>query len=98
MEENAPKKISATFLVAPPYDSDGRQAIVEFVLPPSLEKLNQQGGEIFLYHSKDDPIVRFAQLAKYQSALPRARSTVFEDRGHSLGEEFPEIVEAIRTL
>ena len=41
-------------------------------------------------------MVQFAQLAKYQRALPKAHITVFEDRQHFMGEAFPEIAEAIR--
>jgi predicted alpha/beta hydrolase family esterase len=97
-EENFPKKIRATFLAAAPFNKDGDRAIVEFDLPASLEKLKEQGGEIFLYHSKDDPVVQFSELAKYQQALPEAHVTVFEEKQHLNQEQFPEIVEAIKSL
>jgi predicted alpha/beta hydrolase family esterase len=97
-EEKFPRKIKATFLVSPPYDTDGERKVVEFVLPPSLALLENQGGEIFLYHSKDDEVVPFVELAKYQRALPKAHVTVFDDRGHINQESFPEIVEDIKNL
>ncbi len=97
-EEQFPRKIKATFLVSPPYDTDGERKVVEFVLPPSLELLANQGGEIFLYHSKDDEIVPFAELAKYRRALPKAHVRIFDDRGHINQESFPEIIEDIKNL
>ncbi|MFH1178481.1 MAG: alpha/beta hydrolase [bacterium] len=97
-EEQFPKKILATFLVAGPYDSDGERQMVEFILPDSLSLLEEQGGKMFLYHSKDDPVVAFSELAKYQKALPNAKSNVFEDRKHFNQESFPEIIADIQNI
>ncbi len=98
-EETIPKKILATFLIAAPYDKkDIKEALGDFVLPEALEKLEAQAGKVFLYHSKDDPIVPFVNLQKYQKTLPEAHVRIFEDRGHFNVEEFPEIVEDIKTV
>ncbi len=101
-EENFPKKIRGTFLVAPPFDEGGSgewaRKMAEFALPSSLEKFQKQGGEIFLYHSKDDHIVNFSESAKYQSELPSAHFKGFEDRQHFNVMEFPEIVADIKRL
>jgi predicted alpha/beta hydrolase family esterase len=97
-EERFPKKIAGTFLVSGPYDKDGERPIVEFVLPSSLTLLEEQGGKIFLYHSQDDPVVQFSELAKYQAALPHSHVTVLEDRRHVNQESFPEIVADIKSL
>ncbi|MFA6278743.1 MAG: alpha/beta hydrolase [Candidatus Paceibacterota bacterium] len=97
-EEQFPKKILATFIVAGPYDSDGDRPMVEFILPDSLALFEKQGGTIFLYHSKDDPVVAFSELAKYQKALPSAKVNVFEDRKHFNQESFPEIVTSIKSI
>ncbi len=92
-ENDMPNKISATLLVAPPFDdADSEYSIADFDLPESLDKLAKQGGRIVIYHSKDDPVVPFKDLAKYQKALPSAEAKVFEDRGHFNQEEFPEIL------
>lgn len=97
-EEQFPKKILATFLVSGPYDSDGNRPMVEFTLPHSLALLEEQGGIISLYHSKDDPVVAFSELAKYQKALPSAKITVFDGRKHFNQESFPEIVADIQSI
>lgn len=97
-EETFPNKISATFLVAGPYDQDGDRPIVEFVLPSTLADLEMQGGKIFLYHSTDDPIVNFTELAKYHAALPNATTRTFTDRGHFNQEQFPELIVDIKSF
>lgn len=97
-EERFPKKIRATFIIAAPYDKDSNRDVVEFVLPQSLALLQDQGGEVYLYHSKDDQVVAFSELEKYTKELPSAHTRIFEDRGHFLQEELPEIVEDIQSL
>jgi len=96
-EETFPKSIKATFLIAPPYNKDEDRDLVEFTLPESLAKLENQGGKIFIYHSKDDPIVSFGELEKYEKNLPSANIKTFEDRGHFIQETFPEIIEDIKS-
>ena len=96
--ESVPLKIRATFLIAAPHDTDGERALVEFDSPEDLTQLQAQGGEIFMYHSTDDPIVAFSEFEKFQAALPDARFRSFTDRGHFLQEEFPELVTDIKNL
>ncbi len=96
-EETITKKIRATILVAAPYNR-GAEPMADFLLPESLEKMEQQAGDIFLYHSKNDPIVPFQHLEEYQRALPRAHALPFENQGHFIEEIFPEMTEGIRKL
>ncbi|MDE1924871.1 MAG: alpha/beta hydrolase [Patescibacteria group bacterium] len=97
-----PKRIRATFVVAAPYDeaehSEFAKHLYDFAPPKNLERLVKQGGKIFLYQSKDDPVVSFSELAKYQEALPNAIVRVFEDREHFNQKSFPELVEDIKSL
>ena len=97
-EEQFPKSISETLIVASPFDSDGQDPIHEFILPSSFERLTKQAGKIFLYYSKDDPVVAFSELAKYQKALPHATARVFDDRKHFNQESFPELVADIKSI
>lgn len=97
-EKRLPISILGTFLVAAPYNLDGDHNLVDFAAPDSLELLAEQGGEIFLYHSTDDPVVEFSELAKYQAALPNAQARIFDDRQHFNQEDFPELVSDIRSL
>ncbi len=98
-ENNWPKRIRATILVAAPFDSVSTvESLNDFPLPPTLETLDRQGGEISIIHSKDDPIVPFSETEKYRRALPRANVLAFEDRKHFNEEHFPELVELIASL
>lgn len=97
-ENGFTKKIIATLLVAAPFEAINENNLIQFVLPASLQKFQQEGGKIFLYHSKDDRVVNFTELAKYQAALPNATARVFDDRGHFNQEEFPELVADIKAL
>ena len=98
-ENDFPVPIGATIVVAGAYSTDMDDMAAEFAAPASLALLEKQGGRIFLYHSTDDPIVPFAELAKYQAALPRATARIFNDHGHFFGREtFPELVADIKSL
>lgn len=98
-ENKFPKKIKGVFLVAAPHDDKGRDySLADFVLPKNLKRLEKQGGEIFLYHSKDDPLVPFADFRKYAKSLPRAHAAIFKNRGHFRHIQFPELVEDIKGL
>jgi predicted alpha/beta hydrolase family esterase len=107
-----PKRIKATFLVAAPFDSEQviknseilEKKIPFFAVPDDLARFSAQSPHIFLYHSKDDPIVPFSELAKFQKRLisekgtadPAVTTRIFDDRQHFNQEHFPELVQDIR--
>lgn len=82
----------ALHLVAAPYEKCGT-----FELPKDLSKLSKNVSNVHLWHSKDDPVVPFRELAKYRAAMPAAVAHVFEDRLHFNGERFDELETVIRT-
>ena len=92
-------KIKAAILISAPFDDEGsEEKLASFALAGSMEKFSQQVGQIYLLQSKDDPVVDFAQVEKYQKALPGAKTIIFADRGHFNTETFPEIVELIKGI
>ena len=97
-ENNFPKKIKASLLVAPVYSEDDGRPLVEFALPSSLKNFEKQAGEIFIYHSKDDSVVDFKELSKYLKALPNAKARIFDNHGHFGQENFSEILKDIKEL
>ncbi len=97
-ENQFPKKIKAVFLLAACFDDLPEEPLLDFSLPQSLEKIESQTGKIILYHSKDDDVVPFAHLAKFQQALPSAAVRIFEDRGHFNQLELPELTQDIKAL
>jgi len=97
-ENDCPKKIRATFLVAAPFNTKNEHSLVDFVLLNDLSKFEKQGGVIWIYHSTDDSVVPYSNAESYMKALPLAHLRGFEDRGHFNFESFPEIVEDIQGL
>ena len=94
-----PKKIEAVFLVAACFgDNLPEYKAVDFHISNDINKLSIQARNIFLYHSKDDPVVPFADLIKFKEKLPIAQIRIFDDGGHFIQEEFPELVEDILNL
>ena len=97
-ENDYPKKIKATFLVAAPYNTENEHPLVDFIISKDLSRFAKQGGEIFIYQSKDDEVVPFSNVLNYQVALPKVHIKIFENKQHFNQNEFPEIVEDIKSL
>jgi hypothetical protein len=98
-ENKIGKRILATILVSPPFDdADSDYSLADFTLGKDLSMLKDQSEKLVIFFSKDDPVVPFRDLSKYQDALPQAEVRIFEDRGHFNQEEFPEIIEEIRSV
>jgi predicted alpha/beta hydrolase family esterase len=62
----------------------------------SAKDLTKSAHEIHLFHSKDDPVVPFTELAKFQADLPAAAIHLFESRGHFNDATFPELLEILK--
>lgn len=92
-EHTFPRRIGALLLVAAPHNHTGECG--DFTLPVSLAGAAAQVKRVFLFHSADDDIVPFTELAMYQHEFPNARATTFTDRGHFNQPEFPELVRCI---
>ena len=91
-----PKKVEGVFLVAAAFDKDTYgYPLASFTLPKVLEMPTKN---IFLYQSKDDPVVPFSAMENLKKAFPSATAVVFEDRKHINTETFPELAEDIRSL
>jgi hypothetical protein len=86
-----PVKISQLHLVAGCFGEG------DFTLSNSLENIEKQCEDIFIYHSRDDDVVDFSDAEKFKEALPSAELVAFDDKGHFFAqEEFPELVERIK--
>ena len=98
-EERIAGKIKGLFLIAAPYDSaDFEDSLADFVVPGNLENTAKQVEQIFIYHSKDDPVVPLVDADKYKKALPKAEINILDGRQHFNQPEFPELVEKIKGL
>lgn len=99
-ENKLNKKLSGVFLVSACFDdSDSSYSLADFVInPDKLSQLDQCTDNLFLYHSKDDEVVKYSDFEKYLKHLPSAKGRTFTDRGHFNVENFPEIIEDIKSI
>lgn len=67
----------------------------DFVVESAVN-IHQNAEEVHIFHSKDDPVVPFTELAKFQADIPSATAHVFSDRGHFNDETFPELLELLQ--
>ena len=81
-------------LVAGGYDGDV-EGYGSFAVK-SAKSLEKSAEEIHLFHSRDDFVVPFTELAKFEEDLPTAKIHKFDDRNHFLDENFPELIEILR--
>ncbi|NCU39062.1 hypothetical protein EOL96_08590 [Candidatus Saccharibacteria bacterium] len=89
------KPVQRLILVSAAYNDVAGEEIGEFGVGSAVD-LPQSAKEIHLFHSEDDPVVPFSELAKFQNDLPYAIAHVFSDRGHFIDETFPEIAQLIK--
>ncbi len=104
-EHTVPFKVAAVFLVAAPFRGDtftvdgATEDGGDFSFDPqNLPNLAAQADQIFIYHSKDDPIVPFQHAEWFHEAFPTAELCTFEDKGHFIDPEFPEIATKIKDI
>lgn len=87
-------------MVAAPFEREwwGSESLASFGINDfeNLTNITNKTEKIFIYHSKDDSVVPYAHAEKYLEYLPSAQLNAFEDRGHFLQEEFPELIENIK--
>ena len=82
-------------LVSPCYDDESVEDLGSFRVM-NATGLEKSAREIHLFHSKDDPVVPFTELAKFQRDLPTATVHIFEDRNHFFQPTFPELKELLK--
>ncbi len=82
-------------LISPYYDDELVEDSGSFRVT-SATGLEKSAREIHLFHSKDDPVVPFTELAKFQRDLPTAKVHIFEDRNHFFQPTFPELKELLK--
>lgn len=90
--------VKALILIAAPYDDEEEESLGNFTLKGWDKLLSLTKQKVWLLFSKDDPVVPFGELEKYQKAIPGSLGVVFEDKGHFNWDTFPELVTLIKTI
>lgn len=97
-ENDYRKSIKGLFLVASPYEETEGESLGDFNFKKEYKTLLDVTKNIYLYHSKDDPVVRYAHGEMYVKGIPGSIFRVFENRGHFNQEQFPEIIDDIKII
>ena len=94
-DNQLPCKVRQIVLAAPCYDDDSNEELGSFSVSSAVN-VAKSSDDVHLLHSRDDFVVPFAELAKFQRDLPSATVHVYEDKGHFLDETFPELLEILK--
>jgi len=81
-------------LIAGGYDDDSNEDLGSFKVS-SAKGISHSTIEVHLLHSKDDPVVAFHELTKFQADIPNAIVHTFSSHGHFNTETFPELLEIL---
>lgn len=90
-----PKRIRRIILVAGGYDDQSQEDMGSFLVQSAVG-LNKSAKEVHFFHSTDDPVVPFTELAKFEADVPTAISHAFSSRGHFNNATFPELLSLLR--
>lgn len=96
-QHDLPQKVKALFLIAAPFeDNPPFYELGDFTPPNDFRQVVKQAETIVLYHSRDDRSVPFRNMERLKNVLPKADLRIFEDRGHFMQSELPELVRDIQ--
>ncbi|MEO5690568.1 MAG: alpha/beta hydrolase [Candidatus Saccharimonadales bacterium] len=87
--------VKRLILLAGAYDDESMEDLGSFKVE-SATNVSHSAQEVHLFHSKDDLVVPFSELAKFQADMPDAITHTFTDRGHFNTETFPELLELLQ--
>lgn len=96
-----PVAVKALVLVAAPFAAGDFEAEDggDFAFATSrVGELQSETKNIVIMHSKDDFVVPYEHGLQYHKALPAAEFISFADKNHFLVEEFPELLEKLRSF
>lgn len=98
-EESFDRSVAGLFLVSVPFwGGDENWDHDEFKLHDRFIETLPEMSQIFLYHSKSDPVVPFAHQALYAKALPKSIVREIDGKEHAFARGLPELVEDIQSL
>ena len=95
-ENTFPLEISKILLVAPAFWDCEREVLWNFNFDAKLLNFRELSDKITMYYSLDDEIVPISDFENFKEVLWEIKMREFDNRGHFLQEEFPEIVEDIK--
>ncbi|MBH2007282.1 alpha/beta fold hydrolase [Candidatus Saccharibacteria bacterium] len=89
------KKVRRLVLISPAYDDESAEELGSFKVTSATNVVDSTES-VHLFHSQDDPVVPYSELAKFEHDLPSATVHKFSKRGHFLDATFPELLELLK--
>lgn len=90
--------IKGLFLCATPFwgiDNDWQYE--PFILPENFSELLPDIGKVYLYHSKDDPIVTLKHAERYKQELPKTELNIVKGSSHAFENGIEQLVQDIKS-
>ena len=97
-ENTFPRKIKATILIATPYDDETEEDLNDFKLDTITDLFRSQAGRVIVINGDDDPVISQSDINKYKNDLSDAEFITLPAPDHFMRQDFPELVERIKTL
>lgn len=97
-ENQFPRKIKATILVAAPHSDESLEPLGDFKLEKVSEQFSSQAGEVTLFFGQDDPVIVPSEIEKYRQDLPKAKFVITSAPDHFMRVAFPELIELIKSI
>lgn len=97
-ENQFPRKIKATILVAAPHSDESLEPLGDFKLKKVSEKFISQAGDVTLFFGEDDPVIPTSEIGNYKQDLPNAKFVITSAPDHFMRPAFPEIIEVIKSI
>jgi len=89
------RPVRQLILVAGGYDDETVEELGSFKVS-SARNVAKSAEDIHLFHSQDDPVVPYAELAKFEHDIPSAVVHRFSNRGHFGDATFPELLDILK--
>lgn len=97
-ENDFPRKIKATVLVAAPYDDTSTENLTDFKIDHVSERFASQAGKVVFFFGSDDPTIPLAEMDKFRHDVPRAEYRILSAPDHFVRPDFPELIDTIKSL
>lgn len=94
-KKTLPRPVRQLVLVSGGYDDETNEELGSFKVP-SAQDIAKSAEEIHLFHSQDDPVVPYAELAKFELDIPSAIVHRLNGRGHFSDATFPELLNILK--
>ena len=97
-ESSFPKSITATILIAAPYNDETGEDLTDFKLKNMSDLFTRQAGTVVFYNGLDDPVIPIEERDNFMRELPKATFHTIPAPDHFVRTDFPELIQTIKSL